>query len=315
MSNLSKVSIGVDVSKDYLDIYFDPTGKSLKIPNNVKGIKKLTKKLSKLDVNQVVCESSGGYERLMSRSLQNKGYMVWNIDPKRIKAFKDSKGIRVKTDQYDAKYIAMFAAQEKCEYPTRFYSDDEISLRDLTHHRLDLVSIITNEKKRIKQTSDIFCQQSITKHVEFLEKEVEFVDNKRKDIVQLIPEMSSKIKILTSMKGVGDTTAISLIALMPELGTLNDKTSAALLGVAPYTNQSGKFIGKSFISGGRSAARKTLFMAALTASRANPQLAKTYKRLRDNNKQPKVALVAVMRKMIIILNAMVKKEELWCYNI
>lgn len=310
-NNIAKVCVGVDVAKDYLDIYINPTEKSMRIANTKGGLKGLLKKLSSLDVGQVVLEASGGYEQSAKNILQKAGHKVWVVDPKRIKAFKDSKGLKAKTDIIDAKMIALFASQELPDYEQLQPSDEELKLKALTKRRLVIISMIINEKKRLKQEDDKSCQCSIKRLIKGLEKELSILDEKRESLVKNHEEMQKKAEIMQSMNGIGSTTTYSLLSLVPELGKIEHKQVSALVGVAPYTKQSGKYINHAFVGGGRSMARKTLYMAALTASRSNPVLRNFYNRLRAKGKKPKVALVAVMHKMIVILNALLMKEELW----
>ena len=310
-SNITNAAVGVDISKNHLDYYIHPTENLLRIPNTPCGLRRFLRELSGINVKQIVCEASGGYERLMVKTLRKNGYKVWVVDPKRIKAFKDSKGRRAKTDAIDAKMIALFAAQELCEYELYRPSEEEEKINTLTKRRSTLISMIVNEKKRLQQTSDCDCKQSIKIVIQCLEKQLEKIGNKCGFIIKGQDKLQKKADIMQSMRGVGTITAHSLISLVPELGKVGDKEIAAIVGVAPETRQSGKYIGHAFIRGGRSVARKVLYMAALTASRSNPVLREFYNRLISKGKKPKVALVAVMRKMIVILNAMLMKEELW----
>lgn len=309
--NITNVAVGVDISKDHLDCCIHPTGDLLRIPNTIGGLKRLARKISDMNVTQVVCEASGGYERLMVKTLRKGGYKVWVVDPKRIKAFKDSKGLRAKTDPIDAKMIALFASQETCDYEQCRPSKEEEGIKALANRRASLIAMIVNEKKRLQQESNCDCKQSIKQSIHFLEKQIEKIDKKRESIIKSQAGLQKKVDIMRSMRGVGTTTAHDLLSFLPELGKVENKAIAAIVGVAPETRQSGKYVGHAFIRGGRSAARKTLYMAALTASRSNPALSQFYKRLTGKGKKPKVALVGVMRKIIVTLNVMLREEKLW----
>lgn len=310
-NTLSKVSIGVDVSKDFLDIHVHPVNEKLRASNDATGSKAILKMLARFDVHQIVCESSGGYERCIMRVLREAGYRTWIVDPRRIKAFRDAKGCRAKTDLIDAKMIAMFATQEAQNYSQKTPSKTELQTQALTGHRMDLVANIANEKKRLQQTDDGYCVKSIKRIIRALEKERQNVDAKISAAVNSEAFLQKKVVLMQSMPGVGKVVAQSLVSLVPELGMCGNKQIAALIGVAPYTKQSGKYVGRSIIGGGRSKARKILYMAALTASHSHSKLGEFYKRLRAAGKKPKVALVALMRKMIVILNVMLEKEILW----
>jgi len=310
--NITKIAVGVDVSKDHLDCCIYPTEKLLRIPNTTGGLKKLVRKLlSGKGVTQVVCEASGGYERLMVKTLRKRGYKVWVVDPKRIKAYKDSKGRRVKTDPIDAKMIALFAGQESCDYEQCNPSEQEEDIKALANRRSSLVAMVINEKKRLQQESNIACKKSIEQTIRYLEKQIKIIDKKRKVIIEGQGNLQKKADIMQSMRGVGATTAHDLLSFVPELGKVENKAIAAIVGVAPETRQSGKYNGHAFIRGGRSAARKALYMAALTASRSNPVLSQFYNRLTSRGKPSKVALVGVMRKMIVTLNVMLREEKTW----
>jgi len=181
----------------------------------------------------------------------------------------------------------------------------------LIKRRVDLITMAANEKKRLNHPQQQYCQEIIKKHIIFIKKQIEAIDKEINKIIEKDDELKRKKQIITSIPGVGDITAASLIASMPELGTVENSQISALLGVAPYQHQSGMYVGTAHIQGGRFAPRQMVYMAALTASRCNKILAAFYQRLLSVGKKPKVALVAVMRKIIIILNAMIKGNELW----
>lgn len=310
-NNIAKVWLGVDVAKDYLDIHINPIDKSMRIANTRDGLKGLLSKVSSLTVGQIVLEASGGYEQRAKKILQKAGHRVWIVDPKRIKAFKDSKGIRAKTDTIDARMIALFAAQERPKHKQIWSSDKGSQLRALTKRRITLISMTTNEKKRLQQEDDQICIRSIKRVINKLEKEIESVGKMQQNLVKKDASLQKKVDIMQTMIGIGPATAYALVSLAPELGKIGNKQMSALIGVAPYTKQSGKYINHATVAGGRFMARKTLYMAALTASRSNPVLRNFYNHLRAKGKKPKVALVAVMHKIVVTLNAMLMKENSW----
>lgn len=310
-TNITKVAVGVDIAKDMLDIYIYPVGETLRIKNSQSGVKQLLNRLAKYEVQQVVCESSGGYEYLAVKTMQALGYKVWVVDPKRIKAYREAKGCKAKTDAIEAKHIALFAMQEKPVYSPKILSDVELQMRALAVRRLELNRLISNEKKREKQIVDHYCLSSIKRIIKTLTKELQKIDTKMKVLIEAQVDLQSKATILSSMPGIGKITAHSLIALMPELGSCEGKKIAALLGVAPYVKQSGKSNCKACVSGGRGNARQILYMASLSAAHSNSPFGIFYKRLREAGKPPKVALVALMRKMIIISNIMLQRNQIW----
>lgn len=309
--SLTKIYVGVDVSKKWLDIHCNPINKTLHISNDVEGITNLLQKLTKYDVMQVVFESSGGYESILHQMLDKTGYNTWQVDPSRVKAFRISEGIKVKTDAHDAKILSLFATDKKRAYKPKKTSGKMNKLCALIKRRVDLTTMAANEKKRLNHPQQQHCRAIIKKHIVFIKKQIEAIDKEINEIIDKDDELKRKKQIITSIPGVGDTTAASLIASMPELGTVKNNQIAALLGVAPYQRQSGMYIGIAHIQGGRFAPRQMIYMAALTASRCNKILAAFYQRLLAAGKKPKVALVAVMRKIIIMLNAMIRGNELW----
>jgi len=308
---LTKIYVGVDISKKWLDIHCNPTGKTMHISNDVEGIANLLQELSGYDVMQVVFESSGGYEFFLHQMLDKAGYNTWQVDPSRVKAFRISEGIKVKTDAYDAKILSLFAANKKRTYKPKKASEKMNKLYALIKRRADLTTIAANEKKRLNHPQQQYCREIIKKHIAFIKKQIEAVDKEINEIIDKDNELKRRKEAITSIPGVGDTTAASLIASIPELGTVKNNQISALLGVAPYQHQSGRYVGIAHIRGGRFAPRQMIYMAALTASRCNEIFAAFYKRLLAVGKKPKVALVAVMRKIIITLNAMIRRNELW----
>ena len=309
MDNLAKVFVGVDVSKKRLDINIFPENKFFRVENNFAGITKLSKKLSKFDVEQIVCESSGGYERKFIKQLSSSGYKTWIVDPKRIKAFMFAEGIKAKTDAIDAKMISIFASKTERTYSNVPAKNEK--LVELVSRKNDLTDMIAKEKTHLKCPTTVFCKNSMNKHIAFMEKQVDKIDKQIEEIINEDQLLKQKYEILTSMPGIGKATAATLISMVPELGTIDNKKISALIGVAPYTKQSGTYTGVSKITGGRHLPRKAIYMSSLTASRFNPVFKKFYDRLISKNKRPKVVLVAVMRKIIITANAMIKNNENW----
>lgn len=311
MKNITNSFIGVDVSKNSLDIFIYPENTYFRVENTVVGINKIIEKIKFLAIEQVVCESSGGYEHTLVSELRKAAYKVWIVDPKRIKAFIISEGIKAKTDKIDAKMIALFASQKICTYSQEELSEEQNKLQALINLRADLVVIMSEEKKRLQQVQENTCQKMLRAHIDYLENNIKKIDEKIDIIIDKNNDFKRKIEIIQSIPGVGKITARTMISTMPELGSLDNKKIAALIGVAPITKQSGTFKGVAVISGGRFIPRKALYMAALTASRSNVVLKAFYQRLRKAGKPAKVALVAVMRKLVIYMNVLLKNGETW----
>lgn len=315
MNTLPKVHVGVDISKAYMDVFLHPFAKSFRIKNSEQGFAELLKILAGFDVVQVVCESSGGYQKLLLSTLEKAGYNTWEVDPKRVKSFIESEGVKVKTDKNDAKMIALFSSQKTRPYAAFQPSESTIKLRSFVHRRVQLVEMLSDEKKRLQQATTKEEKESINKLTEYIKTMIKSIEQTISGIIELDSELSEKYNIIISIPGVGTVTASTILAELPECGKLDNKQIAALSGVAPYTRQSGIYIGHAIIRGGRTLPRKALYMAALTSSNCNARFKEFYQRLIKAGKPAKVALVAVMRKLIVIINAMLRKQETWIENI
>lgn len=315
MNTLSKVFVGVDVSKRHLDICILPTNKSFRIENDKKGFKFFLKELSLFHVEQVVCEASGGYEQKFINTLDKAKYKTWIVDPTRIKGLARAEGVRAKTDKIDANMIARFASRTVRCYDKKIVSTDEKKLKEFVLRKTELIEMLKQEKTRLKGPAKEFCMAIIKKHIKFMEKQTTILEVEINKIISENEKLKKQAAILETVPGVGKVTSATLISHVPELGTLTSKQIASLLGVAPITKESGMHVGQASISGGRSIPRKAIYMAALTASRCNPDLKKFYDRLIGKGKKSKVALVGVMRKLIVILNAMLKNETVWSSKI
>ena len=309
---VTETYIGVDISKDTLHVCAYPEMEKFVVKNSATGLDQLISKISNYNVKQVVCESSGGYGYLMIQRLRKAGYSVWQVDPKRIKAFICSEGIKAKTDSIDSEMIAKFAAEKKCKYnPNSSFAESNEHLRAIVKKIEILKCFAAGEKKRLKQEHDTLCKKITEKNIQNCEKLIALIDKEIELEIEKSEEKKAKAKLLNSIPGIGKLTIAVLIACMPELGSVGGKQATALLGAAPYSNQSGKFSGVERTSGGRMLPRNALYMAALSASRYNPQLKNFYDRLKSKNKKSKVALVAVMRKLIVYANTLLQKGEMW----
>jgi transposase len=312
MNKVTKIFVGVDVSKDRLDIYFTQINRSLHVNNTDAGIKKFIGELSGYEIECVAFESTGGYEAKMARKLEKVGYQTWLLDPSQVKAFIRSRGVKAKTDAIDAKMIALFASQKERSYIPKPFSENQIKLRALVKRKEALTVMASNEKKRLRHPlQTVATKGSIADMLLFIEKQKSEIELQIKTLIKSDDEWIKKDAIIRSVPGVGDATAAVLISHMPELGLVEGNKIAALIGVAPYTNQSGAFVGKASIYGGRFTVRLPLYMATLTGVRCNSKLKKFYNRLRENGKPAKVALVAAMRKLICIINQMLQDQTYW----
>lgn len=310
---VAKVFIGVDVSKKHLDIFAHPVNKSLRIENSQEGMGLLLSFLSdyKDCIGNIACESTGGYEALMIATLEGAGHRTWIIEPSRIKAFIASEGIRSKTDKGDARMIALFAAQKKQPYEAIKLTAEAKKLQSLNKRRIEIKRIIVMEKLRLEHELIAFCEKSIKKHIRYLEKEILAIDSEIEKILKKDGQLKQKVEIISSIPGVGKTSAAAILAELPELGLLERRQISALAGVAPFTRESGTYKGIARTYAGRCLARQALFMVALTATRHNKLLSAFYRSLIAKGKKGMVAVVAVMRRLIVIINAMVRDKREW----
>lgn len=308
MKTLTKIFVGVDVSKDSLAIHILPLEESLVVQNNAKGLRDLLAKLKAHTIGQVVCEASGGYETNMLKEFRKHGHKTWCVEPKRIKHFIRGQGIRCKTDKIDAQMIALFASKMENQHEQVFERNE--LLHSLVARKKDLSGMIAQEKARLKHPQENF-KKEIKKHISFMQQEIKLIDNKISKFMEKNAPLSKKTEILASVPGVGKQSAAVLIAELPELGSIDHKKIAALVGVAPYPRESGIYKGKSITSGGRVVPRTALFMVTLTAIRHNAKFRVVYENLLETGKAKMVAIVAIMRRMLIVLNAMIRDESYW----
>lgn len=310
MNNVSKVYIGVDISKDHLDVYIHPIGRIFKVKNSKLEIQNLIADLSKYDIARIGCEATGGYEKLLSECLQQNNHCLWIIDPRRIKGFIVAQGCKSKTDKIDAQKIAQFVSQNFKDFEPINKSEKQVQLLSLVNRKNDLIKFLAAEKTRLKHPSHSLSVLSIKKLMKVLEKEIKTIDKQIQNLIDSDSDLSSKSKILESIPGIGKASAAVLLSSVPELGILSNSKVSALVGVCPYNNESGKYKGKAFIKGGRIAPRKMLYMCALTTVKYNLILKAFYNRLIEKKKPFKIAIVAVMRKLIILANSLLKKGEI-----
>jgi transposase len=311
MMNVSQIFIGVDVSKNHLDVHIHSHKKGFRVANDALGIRKIITKLSKYNVGKIVCEASGGYEKKFVQMATQKGLNVWRVQPNRVKSFIASDGIKAKTDAIDARMLAKFAAEKECAYTPHLMSPVEGKLHEYTTCRAQLVQTAAAEKTKLAMITELDCRDAVKDIIDFIENKVKEIDKAIEALMKQDDRIKHRIEIAQSIPGIGKITANAIIAAMPELGSMNCKQVAALAGVAPYQNQSGKFERRAYIKAGRSAPRRAMYMAALTAISCNKIMKEFYERLISLGKAPKVALIAVMRKMFVILNAMLRDKVMW----
>lgn len=301
--------VGIDVSKDRLDVHVLPTGEAFAVARDGKGVADLAERLLGLSPVIVAVEATGGFETVVAAALGAAGLPLVIVNPAQIRAFATALGKRAKTDPIDAAVIARFAEATKPE--VRALPDEETRrLGDLVARRRQIIDMIVAERQRQKRAAPRVAK-SIARLLKALEKELSALDTDIDGAVRGSPAWREAEDLLKSVPGVGDVTARTLIAELPELGTLDRRRIAALAGLAPWTRQSGQWRGKSFIGGGRSSVRNAIFMAAMVAARHNIVLATFYRRLVEAGKPKRVAIIAVARKLLTILNAIIRDQKPW----
>jgi transposase len=307
---MDAIVVGIDVSKDRLDVHVHPAGKAFAVARNAEGLDVLVARLVPLKAHAVAVEATGGFETVVAASLGGAGLPVIVVNPAQVRAFATALGKRAKTDRIDAAVIARFVAATAPE--VRPLPDAETRvLADLVTRRRQIIQMIVAERQRERQMPSRHLRKSVARLIKALEKELNVLDAEIDDSIRGTPAWREKEDLLKSVPGVGNITARTLIAEMPELGSLDRHQAASLAGLAPWTRQSGKWKGKSFTGGGRSSVRTALFMAALTAKRCNPILKAFHQRLIAAGKPKMVALIATARKLITILNAILRDKIPW----
>lgn len=308
MGNLT--TVGIDVSKDRLDVSLRPSSDRFFVARNAAGVEDLCQRMLALGPDIIALEATGGFETVVVAALAAQGLPVVVVNPAQVRSFAKALGQRAKTDPIDADVIAHFAEATKPE--VRPLPDEATQLlADLVQRRRQIIEMIGAERQREKRIKAPGLRKSIARLVKALEKELASVDTDIDESVRGSPVWRDKEDLLTSVKGVGPAIARTLIAELPELGRLDRKQIAALAGLAPFTRQSGTWRGKSFIGGGRTAVRTALFMGAMVAKRHNPTLKAFFDRLVAAGKPKMVALIAVARKLITILNAILRDQKPW----
>ncbi|MGD9233931.1 MAG: IS110 family transposase [Desulfobacterales bacterium] len=308
----TKVFVGVDVSKDSLDVAIGLGKEIITFTNDQKGVDALIKKVSRIVPELIVLESTGGYERLATSSLVEARLPVVIVNPRQVRDFAKSAGILAKTDAIDARVIARFAAAVKPDI--RQLKDRETSeLTALVTRRRQIVEMIVAENNRLKLANKR-NEKDIKDHIRWLEKRIDKIESDIGKMIKNSPIWRCKDDILQSVPGIGPTTSAVLICDLPELGVLSSKKIAMLAGLAPLNCDSGKYKGRRRIWGGRASVRSGLYMATLAAIRCNPAIKGFYQRLIAAGKCHKVAATACMRKLLIIVNAMLRDQTLWEQN-
>jgi transposase len=307
---MERVFVGIDVAKEQLDVHVRPSGEIFTVANTDAGIRELVARFKSVPEALIVMEATGGYEMPTVGTLASAGYAVVAVNPRQIRDFARAAGRLAKTDAIDAAVIARFA--EVMQPPVRPLDDEHTqALSELVARRRQLLDMLAAERNRQSQARGRRGQRDLAAHVRWLSRALAEVDRDLNTTIRSSPVWRERENLLTSVPGVGDVTAHTLIADVPELGLLTRRQIAALIGLAPINHDSGTLRGRRMIGGGRANVRHVMFMAALVASRYNPVIAAFYGRLVAAGRPKKVALIAAARKLLTILNAMLRDGRAW----
>lgn len=307
---MDAIYVGVDVSKDRLDVHVRPSGEAFVVTRDGKGLEDLVARLAACSPTLIGLEATGGFETVVAAALAGAQLPLVVINPAQIRHFAQAIGQRAKSDPIDAAVIARFV--EAVKPALRAVPDQQARLlAELVARRRQIIEMIVAERQREQRVENVRIRKSVARHIKLLEKELPDIDGDIDTLVRGSPVWRDKEELLISFPGVGNTLARLFLAEVPELGALNRRQIASLAGLAPFIRQSGRWKGRSKIGGGRSALRTGLYMAALSASRCHPQLKVFYRRLVSTGKPKMVALIAVARKLLTILNAMLRDRKPW----
>jgi transposase len=299
------LAAGIDVGQRFLDIGLAPSGKTFRVLNVAEGIAGLVERLTQEGVGRVVLEAIGPYAQRLVSALASAGFEVGLINPRRIKAFREFEGRRAKNDRLDARLIARFAlAMTDAIRPLP--TAEQLALKALSTRRRQLTEMIAMEKTRLKQVAEPLLLASHRAAIAALTAECRHIEAELARRIGDDPHLAGSFEILTSIPGIGERVATALITELPEIGRIDRKAIASLAGLAPHVSQSGNAPPRAAIAGGRPCVRTALYMAALVASRHNPQIRLAYQALRNQGKPANLALIAVARKLLVTANALVR---------
>ena len=303
-------SAGVDISKDTLDVHLHPAGVARRFPNNPRGLKALLAWLGSVQLRRIVFEPTGPYHHAVERRLGEAGLALVKVNPRQARRFAQAIGCQAKTDAVDAAMLARLGAT--LEPPARPIKSQTLdTLKELHGARTALVKDRVAAQNRRHVLRLALLKRQAEQRLRHIDQQLAALDAAMAEIVAADPELAARLDILLSIPGIGKLTALAILIEMPELGTIENKAAASLAGLAPFARDSGRKQGKRFIQGGRSGLRQALYMPALVAARFNPQLKAKYKALTQAGKPPKLAITVIMRKLLILANALLRKRSTW----
>ena len=304
------VYVGVDVCKDWLDVYLHPIGQKLRVANAPEGLKALKRRIAELPVELIVMEATGKFHRQAHRTLHAAGLAVAVVNPLRARLFAEAVGQLAKTDRLDARMLALMAQTLE---PSALAPAPEAleALQELAHARAAAKAEETALSNRRGASQTVFLKAELGRRLKLLAGHVERLDAEIERRLGADPALKRRYDILITIPGVGPVAAVALVIGLPELGACSGKAASLLAGLAPLARDSGAKAGERHIRGGRAFVRTGLYFAALAAARCNPQLRDDYKRLRDAGKKAKVAITAIMRKLVVLANVLIKEDRAW----
>ncbi len=306
-----KVVVGIDVAKESLEVAVIPLDSGWNLENDPKQFPDLIQHLIELAPERIIVEATGGFETLLVAQLNEAGLPVIVVNPRQVRDFAKAIGQLTKTDRADAYTLARFGKAVQPEFRP-IADESKRELTDLLARRRQLLEFrVAEANRKTKAGLSKKVKRDIDNHIEWLDRRIKSLDDDLRDALQKSPLWRVNDDLLQSVKGVGPTTSLTLLILLPELGSLNSKQIAALAGIAPRNRESGKWRGKAHIGGGRASVRAALYMATLSATRSNPVIKNFYEMLLKKGKPQKVALTACMRKLLIMLNAIIKNQQSW----
>ncbi len=310
MMNCIEQFVGIDVSKAKLDVCIAPCEASMQVAYDEAGVERLTQHLHDLRPTLIVLEATGGMETLIATRLAGRGLPVAVVNPRQVRDFAKASGRLAKTDRVDATVLATFAQAIRPQ-ARPLKDEDSRALEEMLNRRRQLIEMRVQESQRLDTAASKAMKESLMDHIQWLDKQIDDVDRDLKRRLRESAVWRAKDDLLKSIPGVGPVTALTMLAKCPELGALNRRQIASLVGVAPLANDSGRYRGKRFIWGGRADVRAVLYMATLSAMRCNEVIKAFAERLKQAGKPPKVIIVACMRKLLTIMNAMIKNNTPW----
>lgn len=308
---MTTIYCGLDISKQNLQLHHQ--GRIDDLPNTPAGHRRLLKLLSALGVIQIVCEATGGYEREVVAALHQANIPVSVLNPARVRHFARATGQHAKTDHIDAAVLSDYGTKLQPK-PSAPRTNHEQQLAELIRRRVQLLDTLVAQRQQVESLTLASLKQQGRKLLRRLESDLAQIEALLKDLRQQDPRLNVRVEKLQAIKGVGTLTALAVLAELPEVGTLNRRQAAALAGLAPHPRDSGQWHGKRSIGGGRAQVRRALYMAALVAARSNPLFKKFYQRLRAAGKPAKLALTAVMRKLVVLMNQILKNPNFALQN-